>query len=275
MIHNFYLKDGKVISLKENLKFIEGNKGELFEKNIDQEYSLAKEELRKISNKKIEEISEKLDQRLDLEIKRINLHYENKLKEFKDKKQNLEKQIESNKEDKEKIKRLKKNLENLEEQDNIEKIKQEEQDLIQGEIKKHGLKIENKLINTAIIYYPIYSLNLTLEIEKGNYKIIELTFDPYENKIKPVYCKNCGKELREIIVCSSGHLTCRDCGEKCISCGGVICKQCQTEKCAVCGIEICSKCAKKCDLCYKYICPSHLSIEKSRKICNNCSKKRF
>ncbi len=273
VVNSIFVKENKIINLDEKFKLVEGSKGEINERNIEKEYLLAKEKLKEINREKIKELGEKLNALLTQEITRIDLHYENNLREFREQETSLLKQAETSKLDKEKLKKIEKNLVNLREGENVKKIQDEQKALIQSEIKKHGLKIDNKLINTSIIYYPIYTLNLTLELEDKNYKIIELIYDPLNEKIEPLYCKSCKKELKEIILCSSGHLTCRECGEKCVVCGSTSCKQCNIERCSVCGVNTCPQCVKRCGICNKPVCNSHINLVQGRKICNNCAKK--
>lgn len=272
VVNSIYICDGKIFDFNENFKLVDGNKQDIPEKDFSKEYENAKIKIKDINKIKIEEISEKLNNSLQEEILRMKKHYEHKIKELQEQENSLNKQIELSKNDFEKIKKLKKNLSNLREQEDENKLKEEENLALENEIKKYSLRVNNKLLNTTIIYYPIYDLTITIEISKGEYKIIELKLDPYYKKINPVYCKNCNKELKEIIVCSSGHLTCRDCGDKCIVCGSVICKQCQTEKCAICNVEMCRKCSTRCEKCGKRVCMNHLRNYKGRKLCSDCAK---
>ena len=273
VVNSIYVCDGKIFDFNEKLKLSDGSKHELLEKDLSKEYELAKLEIQEKNKLRIDNLSEKLNKNLEEEIARIRNHYSNKIKEIKDQEISLNQQIETNKEDKEKVKKLKKALETIKSEESEEKLNDEEKLSINNEIKKYSLRINNKLINTSLIYYPVYDLTITVEISKGEYKIIELKLDPYYNKINPVYCKNCKKELKEIIICSSGHLTCRDCGDKCIVCGSVICKECQTEKCSVCGVETCKKCSFRCEKCGKRVCLNHLRNSGGRKICSNCFSK--
>jgi len=273
MINHIFVQDNKIIPFSEALDLVEGNKRDFMEVNADKEYSLAKEELKKVVLPKTEELKIKLSGQLNSEISRIQQHYENNLSEIEAQEKSLKKQIEANKEDKEKTKKLAKAMETLKQENNKKKITDEEEEFIQKEIRKHGLKIDSKLLNTTIIYFPIYNLNLTLEIEKNNYKMIELIYDPLKKIVSPLYCKSCGKEVKEIILCSSGHITCRNCGEKCSSCGSVYCKSCQTKKCSDCGRTLCSHCQNICDVCKKVFCDYHITKNSGKKICKFCERK--
>ena len=274
IINHIYVSDNKVVNFDESLALKDGNKREVPEINADVEYMLAKDELKKIISPKTEDIKKKLGEQLNEEISRINQLYQNNIAEVEEQEKSLNRQIEANKDDSEKRKRIEKMLENLHEENNKKKIKDEEEEFIQKEIKKHGLKIDTKLVNTTVIYFPVYNLNLTLEIEKGNLKIIELGYNPLEKSISPVHCKSCGKEVKEIILCSSGHITCRDCGEKCSSCDSIYCKSCQTKKCEECGRILCSHCWNRCEICGKTFCDYHISKVNGQKICKSCERKQ-
>jgi len=254
-------------------KFSEGDKKDLQEIIIENEYAVAKEEIKKIISPEIENLKKELNSQLSEEILRIENLYEENLKDFKEKEKTILKQIENNQEDENKRKKFEKRIENLNEENNLKKISEEKEEFIQKEIKKYGLKIENKLVNTTIICVPIYRLNLTLELEKDNLKIIEIIYNPLEKKINQIYCKSCGKELKEIILCSSGHLTCRECGDKCPSCGGIFCKSCFVRECNECGRKICQRCQNICSSCGKVFCNMHIKNVNGRKICRSCERK--
>ena len=272
-ITNIYISDNHIINFDNSLNLVEGNKRDFQDISAEKEYSLAREELKRIILPKTEEIKKKLGENLNEEISRINQLYRNNLSEIEEQEKSLKKQIEANKRDSEKMKRAEKMLQNLKENNDKKKIKEEEDEFIQKEIKKHGLKIDTKLVNTTIIYFPSYKLNLTLEIEKNNLKIIELDYNPLKKIISPVYCKSCGKEVKEIILCSSGHITCRNCGEKCASCDRIYCKSCQTKKCSECGRTLCSHCQNKCDLCGKIFCDYHITKNNVKNLCKSCERK--
>jgi hypothetical protein len=272
-INKIFLREGKVIEDPKILDFFEGHKRDLVDLDIEKEYSAAKEELKKAISPDLEKIKEELNEKLSQEIERIEKLYEEHLSETKEKEAALQKQIENNKDNPEKKEKLEKSFEILKEENSVSKIKAEREEFIQKEIKKYGLKIDTKLINTTIIYFPIYQLSLTLELEKGNLKIIEIVYSPLDKKISPLYCKSCGKELEEIIVCSSGHLTCRECGDKCNSCDGIYCKSCSTKECSECHRVTCQRCQNTCSSCGKVFCNLHIRESNGRKVCKMCQSK--
>lgn len=273
IVKKIFVRDGKIIEPIEFSNFIDGNKNDLQNMSVENEYQIAKEELKKSISPETENLKKELNEKLSEEISRIEKLYENNLNELREKENSILKQIENSKEDKIKLKKSEKMLENLRGENNISKMKDEKEEFIQKEIKKYGLKIESKLINTTIIYFPIYKMNLTLELEKGNMKIIEMIYNPLDKKISPLFCKSCNRELNEIIVCSSGHLTCRECGNKCHSCDGIYCKSCFTKECSECKRTICQRCQNICSLCGKTFCNMHIKNINGRKVCRNCERK--
>jgi hypothetical protein len=85
---------------------------------------------------------------------------------------------------------------------------------------------------------------------------------------------SCKNPLDEIIICSSGHLTCRNCGDKCEVCGGVFCKVCPEKICSFCNKRLCSNCLEVCAGCKKIFCKNHVyPTDSGKKLCRNCIKR--
>lgn len=268
IINHLYIKNGEIINFDESIPLSEGNKKEISDISIDKEYETAKLKLKGLIEPKVKEISQKLNEQLDKEISRIKEHYKNRLGEINQQKELLNRQIkESNGEKKKKFEKM---LQKIEEE-NLSSA--EEQTFIDGEKKKHGLSIKNKLINASVIYFPILNLNLMLESGKAN-RIIQMEYDSLKKELLPLFCSTCNSKLDEIILCSSGHLTCKNCGDKCVVCDGVFCKSCSQFKCNYCERKICSQCANVCASCKKTFCKNHLyPFDAGRKLCHNCMKK--
>lgn len=269
VINNIYVQNGKVINFDESLILSDGNKREIGEVNTNKEYEIAKEKLKELIKPKVSEVSQKLNEQLQKEISRIKIHYKNNLNENNQQKELLMKQIEES--TGEKKKRFKKMLQKLVEEN---PTTAEENLLIEGETKKHGLSIKNKLINVSVIYFPIFDFNLMLNSGKTD-KIIGMSYNSLNKEILPLFCSTCNAKLDEIILCSSGHLTCRNCGEKCDMCGGIFCKSCSQTKCNFCGRKLCSNCVEVCPSCKKTFCSHDVySFDNSgRKMCRKCMKK--
>jgi len=140
---------------------------------------------------------------------------------------------------------------------------------LNDEINKHSLSINNKLINTTIIYYPLYEFNLFLKNSEVS-KQITLTYNPLEKDITKLVCDSCKNETKEISLCSSGHIVCSNCSLKCSECNKDFCKTCLQKSCELCGKKVCSKCTKRCSKCGKNVCKSHIQNYMGKEVCVNC-----
>lgn len=273
LVNHIYIRNGEIIDFESD-SLVEGNKRRFQGINLENEMNIAKSKLKELTTPKTQELGEKLKGLLEKEIERIKKHYKKDLEEFVTKEIGLKEQI-SKETSPEKKKKVEKMLENLQEGSSIERIRKEEQNFIQHEVRKHSISINNKLMNIAVIHFLIYKMNLTMDLGDNKLKIIEMVYDPVKEKLNPVFCKSCEKELNEIIICASGHFTCRDCGDRCESCKGVLCKACNVSKCVECDKSLCSDCVDVCSGCRKSFCKTHLiKIPGSNKnICRSCVKR--
>lgn len=269
LINNIYVWNNEVIDFDEELVLVEGNKREIHEVNTSKEYEIAREKLKELVKPKTEELSDKLSEQLQAEMSRIREHYANRLSEHNQQRELLVKQREEA--TGEKKKKIEKMIQKLDEEMPGES---EEKVLIDSEKKKHGLSIKNKLINVSVIYFPVFTFNLMLSTGKTD-RIIGIDYDSLKKEIKPLFCSTCNDKLDEIILCSSGHLTCRNCGDKCDMCGGVFCKSCNQSKCSFCGRSLCSNCVEVCASCKKTFCAHDVQTfdNSGRKMCRKCLKK--
>jgi hypothetical protein len=163
-------------------------------------------------------------------------------------------------------------LNNLENSDEKDKALKEESFFIKDEIRKHALEVYHKLSNVAVIYYPVFVYHLFLK-NKNSSRSVHIKYNPFERKFSKLFCDGCNSKLDEIIICGSGHLICRQCGDRCPSCGEVYCKKCVLKKCDKCSLEICSSCASKCFKCRKIMCSKHGEVKNGQFICQDCTSK--
>jgi hypothetical protein len=277
-----FTKDNKIFNIDlSSLPLSEGKKRDVeIDEKIDSAYSLAKESIQEILKPKILEVEKRLEKNLEKDIDRVRNHFKQMLSELdaelnslKSKVSELKKDLKKNSDSliQEKIKRLEEKCKELENNDKRLKIKKEEEFFIQDEIQKNSLNIKTKLINTSIIYYPVFNLRLFVKTKTSG-RFIPLSIDSIEKKISPLFCDSCGSEIKEIIVCSSGHLTCRNCGEICPSCKEIYCKKCLSLECPDCKRKVCEKCIEKCEICKKKKCKFHFLV---KGVCNSCSKRCF
>lgn len=271
--NSIFIENGEVIKLElEKYAVEEGRKEEAKAGEIKKEYELAKEELRRMIEKDIASRGASLEKKLEKEKERIKKHYEKLGREIEDETEKIKKKIDGEK-DKEKIDKLNNLLKSLNIEEKKKQMKKEEEFFISDEEHKHSLNIKNKLRSTIIIYYPIY--NLELNVQKKNIKRkIDLVYDPKKATLSLPVCGECGEEIREIFLCSNGHISCKKCLRKCMSCGEAYCKNC-LRKCERCERESCNKCMSKCLKCGKLVCKNHIVKDKfsGREYCDSCLKR--
>jgi len=152
--------------------------------------------------------------------------------------------------------RLQKNLVKLADDEAREKIEREQKFTLQDAKTKHSLTIDNKLMNTTLIYYPVYSCNLYLKGYDSK-RFITLSYDPLLQKLGPITCEVCKNLVADITLCSNGHIMCESCLDKCGECGKIHCKNCVSKSCNSCGKKLCKGCSFLCFGCSKYVCSTH------------------
>jgi len=258
--------------------YCEGEKRSLQMPDLKIDYEKAKEEIKNIVKPKVLDLSIKLREKLKKEVERIKNHYESQIKEIDEKMLNFEKQINDLETGNTqgdlknipiRINKLKEMIEELKKSNKKEELEKEMKFFLNDEINKHSLSINNKLINTTIIYYPLYEFSLFLKNSEIN-KQISLTYNPLEKDITKLICDSCKGETKEINLCSSGHITCFNCSARCTECGKDFCKICLQKSCELCGKKICQKCIKRCSKCGKGVCKSHIQNYLGKEVCVNC-----
>ncbi|MDP2947874.1 MAG: hypothetical protein Q8N88_07195, partial [Nanoarchaeota archaeon] len=154
----------------------------------------------------------------------------------------------------------------------IAKIAKEQEFTLKDAVHKHSLNIDNKLINTTLIYYPVFSFNIFLKGDGSSGRFVDMTYNPLTKEINKVFCESCGAEIKQISLCSSGHISCEKCLKKCGQCNKVFCKNCLKKICNICGRALCKNCIKTCLFCRKYICQTHIRKDcvSGDEKCTNC-----
>jgi len=282
-----HLKDNMALDgfKTDSFKTIEGRKGEIETGDIKDMYVIAKDLIKEKLKDKLEKISKKLEKSIDGEISRIEKHYSQLIGEILGEYKRTEKQFLSAKEafkkanenEKkiilEKLNRINQTIEKMKKEGRREQLEREKAFFINDERHKHSINLKNSLINTTIIYYPKYILTVFFKYGEDIFRQVKIELDPMNNTISKLNCDTCKAELGEIILCSSGHLTCRDCGDTC-TCNRIVCKSCRSIKCKVCGRNICTKCSRKCFKCGKEVCEvhSHKDFMTGKPVCDSCSE---
>ncbi|MFA5259196.1 MAG: hypothetical protein WC979_07270 [Candidatus Pacearchaeota archaeon] len=287
LINSIYVKDDSIIEFHpENYDTTDGKKEEIKLPEVKDKYGIAKEKLKELISKKTEEISKELNQSLEIETRRIKSHYLHQIDEInKELDKNTEnikslekKLLKANDNDKksiqDKIERIKIVIENLKNDGEREKLSKEEIFFINDEKHKHSLNISNTVMNTTIIYYPVYRLKFGLVKKNISSRHVEIIYDPMNNSIEKLFCDSCKSEIDEIFVCSSGHINCEKCMRVCNDCRNLKCVSCAKITCHACGRDICDKCKVKCSKCLNYCCSADISKDAFtyKPICTKCSK---
>jgi hypothetical protein len=276
IINDIFIHEGKITKGDlSNYQTIEGNKSEVVIPDIKEPYFLAKEGLKKLVDPKIQEIALKLQNKLEKENKRINSHF---LTENNEKSTKLERAknrlVELMQEgDNEKVEKQEKLVNYLRENLNLETIQKDKERELSIENQRHALNVNNKLFNTTLIYYPLFNYNVTLK-NQFTKRIFEISYDPLTEKLKELHCENCSKVTKEIHLCSTGHLSCKNCHYHCEECNKEYCEKCVKTVCKHCNKSICKDCSTRCFGCSKVMCKDHTRKDKltGRVHCNACLK---
>lgn len=280
LVNSIYVKDGGIIYFDiDKYSQIEGKKEEISKMDFKKELDLAKSNLKSLTENKINEIASYLEKRLEKEKERINEHFcsqkneiDLKIKRLKENLQILERQN-KNEQNEQKISKFKKEIYELENSEILKKIEEEKIFFLNDENSKHSLNVANKLINTTIIYYPCFEFNLFLKSKDAS-RQININFEPVEDKISDIMCENCKREIKEIYLCSSGHINCNNCLGICKGCSKLVCASCIMKECDYCGRKLCKNCISKCSNCLKPVCQIHLreNYANQKECCPNCLK---
>ena len=289
IVNEIYIHNGKMVNGDlDGYTVVEGESNKASGDHIKKDYSIAKEILKETLDKKTSQIGETLEKKAEEEIARINTHYDKLIGELgTDLTTQLAKVRETelmlrtaNPEEieslRKRLEKLKKSLIKIGDDDSRERVLKEKDFTIKDAIHKHSLSVDNKLANTTVIYYPVFSFNLFLKsrnlsgspIRDGATdpvvprsspsRFIEMNYDPLTKTLNKLSCESCGSIISKINLCSSGHISCESCLSICGECGKIFCKNCLKRSCSSCGKQLCKTCSLTCLGCGKPVCKSHL-----------------
>ena len=199
-------------------------------------YSIAKEHIKEAINKRTSIIASVLEDSLSKEIARVNSYYEQRVKEIDEQLSKINSSNSKSQKDPAVLNAQKQQFVN------------EKELFIQNEQKKHSLRLNTKLITTAVMLYPIYSIEAFFKSDNVT-RLVIIQFDPLNKKMIPPTCDICKTPLSEIILCNGNHLVCRQCGVKCEECGKISCETCLKQLCSVTRRRICRQCGRVCVKC--------------------------
>lgn len=205
--------------------------------DLRENYEVAKLKVKEMISSRTSEIAKQLEEVLAKEVQRINVHHSQQVKE-------IENQIV-----RAKTKNLNIDLSVYESQKN--QFLSEMALQLNNEEKKYSLKINTKLLTTAVILCPLYNFEVFFKNENIT-RLVLLSYEPLYNKFVFPLCDLCKNSLKEIILCNGNHLVCRDCGAECEDCKDISCNQCLKQECAVTHRKICKKCGSTCVKCKQF-----------------------
>lgn len=269
-VNEIYVHDGKVVNGNlEGYTVLEGEKNEASGSHVERDYNVAREALKDLLNEKTTDIGEVLGKRVEKEVERIRRHYENlmgelggdlsgAIKKVHETELALRTSDESETETlRTRLNRLRSGLVKIGDDDSRDKILKEQEFTIKDAMHKHSLNIDNKLVNTTVIYYPVFNFNLFLKGDSSG-RFVEMTYDPLTKTLNKLVCESCSEEITRLNLCSAGHINCDDCLEKCGECGKSFCKKCLKRSCSACGKALCKDCSITCLGCGKHVCANHM-----------------
>ena len=290
VITPIYLHDKSILEdfNIDDYETIPGKKEDVQLAFVKEQYPIARERLKIVLQPKIAHATYFLNKSLEKEMKRIESHYLSQVGEIykeindnQDRINDLTEKLSGKSSDDnkklflEKIERVRKNIDSLKASEDFQKFEKEKEFFVTDEKHKHSLNISNNLMNTTVIYYPIYSIRASVKRKLDRVsKEIKLEFNPLTKKLSPLLCEGCEKEVKEIIICASNHISCRNCIDKCPSCFNLVCSHCEKSVCSICNAQMCKKCQSHCSSCQKYSCKSHSCRDSlsGKTLCTNCAE---
>lgn len=285
LVNEIYVHNGEVVDGDlSGYTVVEGESRLASGKHVEKDYKIAREYLKGALTGKTADISEVLGEKADKEIERIKGHYDNLLSELGgdltgtlEKITKLELELRSCEDnDKEvlrgKLERLRKSLVKIGDDEARTRIFKEQEFTINDVMHKHSLNVDNKLVNTTVIYYPVFNFNLFLKGSKGSGRYMEMSYDPLTKSLNKLNCEGCGNVISGLNLCNGGHICCENCLRKCGECGGQFCVKCLTRSCSCCGKPLCKDCSKMCVGCGKNVCVNHIRTDcvSGEERCVNC-----
>ncbi len=280
VLNEIYIHDEKVVEGDlMGYKVSSGNLGSLRSEMSEElngmakkEFPIAREYLKELLSKKTSELSELVGERLDKEIERVSEYYKRQLAELgadlnsqldRVREMELQMRFSEGDEKKELIKRIekqRKGLLKMADDEVTEKILREQEFSLRDTHQKYSLDINNKVLNTTVIYYPVFSFNLFLKNSESK-RLVELVYDPLIRDFENLNCDSCSEKISEILLCSNGHIVCEKCLTRCGECGKYFCKSCVSRSCVACGKALCKNCLNVCRGCSKLVCNTHLRTD--------------
>ncbi len=274
VLSEIYIHEGGVVEGDlSGYCVVDGDKLEVDSNRVKLDYEIARVRCIKLVEDKQKEIGDVLKEKVEMEIARIREHYDKQLKELGgDLNGKLEKirdvEVGLRTCDDEERDSLRKKLERLRvgivkngDDEVVDKVLREREMTIGDAMQKFSLNVNRKLVNTTVIYYPVFNFNLFLKGDRESSRFVEVSYDPLTKNFSGLDCEVCAKRLDRVNLCDGGHICCEDCLDRCGECGGVFCVKCLRRSCKVCGRKLCKSCVKMCLTCGGSVCATHLRTD--------------
>ena len=233
LLSEIYVHEGKVVEGDlDGYKTVDGERLVVDKEKVKKGYDVARGFLGELVKEKQEVLGEVLKKRIDVEVKRIEQHYDRQLGELGGdlnlkltKMKELENDLKFADVDKveilnKRLERVRRELVKVGDDDAVKRILKEREFTIRDAMQKFSLNIDRKLVNTTVIYYPIYSFRLHLQesgvTDKNVGRFLEMNYDPLTKVFSKLECEGCGNPVVNLSLCAGGHVTCGDCLESCV-----------------------------------------------------------
>ncbi len=235
LVNDVFIDKNNIFSINLTKFRVDSLKNKDFEiPNLRDNYELAKSKIKDLISSRTTEIAKQLEDTLSKEVQRINDHGAQQIKE-------VEAQIN-------KVRAKNPNLDFSAYELQKKQFLSDRDLQISNEDKKYALRINTKLLTTAVIMTPFYDFEVFFKNQDIT-RLVLLSYDPLYDKFILPNCDLCKKSLNEIILCNGNHVVCRDCGAECEDCGKISCNQCLKQECAVTRRKICKQCGATCSKC--------------------------
>ncbi len=278
LLSEIYVHNGEVVDGDLNgYTVVDGEKLTVDSEKIKKDYGIAKIRAAELSKGKQEGLSNILKEKVEAEVVRIKEHYDKQLGELGGdlneklgRIREMELELRSCSDEdragvRKKLERLRGGLVKAGDDEIMERVLREREMTIGDVMQKFSLNVERKLVNTTVIYYPVYSFKLHLKEagvsdskSRSAEKLVDVVYDPLTKKFSGLDCESCKVSLERVSLCGSGHICCENCLDRCGECGGVFCVKCLKRRCKACGRKLCRDCVKMCLGCGGIVCATHL-----------------
>ncbi|MFH0808315.1 MAG: hypothetical protein V1888_01740 [archaeon] len=274
VLSEVYVHEGRVVAGDlDGYTVVEGEKLRVDSERVKKDYGVAREALGEMLRGKSEEISGILKEKVEVEVARIRGHYDKQLGELGGdlngklaRIREVELELRSCGEEerkglRNKLDKMRKGLVKVGDDEVVGRVEREREMTIRDAMQKFSLNVDRKLVNTTVIYYPVYMFKLHLKSGAGAERLLDMSYDPLTRALSDLKCEGCGADILKISLCAGGHVSCGECLDVCGECGERFCVKCLKRSCSSCGRKLCKNCVRVCLKCGKSSCSTHMRTD--------------